>query len=212
LVFFSKYMFPSASENTSRDILDILGIFMVLLGYLLRIIARGEKAQRNPDGKTLVTEGLYQLTRNPMYLGTLFIGLGVSLVLFRWWVCFIFLAVYLAIYIPQINREEEKLVKIFGDKFRNYCKTTPKYFPRVSGLLRIQPKKYLKLKLSWVKKELNSLIWMFISIIVIQGWRDLRLFGHVKYGKEIFEAVLFLTILFTIFILNYGKNNHPRKS
>ncbi len=158
VIFFYRYLIPLAEENSLRKFLDIIGIILVLAGYLLRISSRGVKAELNPDGKQLVQKGPYALTRNPMYLGTLFIGMGFIAFLFRWWVSVIFLVIYLAIYIPQIKREEEKLSGFFGDVFREYRKKTPGFFPSLIKLLSTNPGAYLQIKQAWVKKELPSFI------------------------------------------------------
>ena len=158
VIFFYRYLIPPAQENSLRKFLDIIGIILVLAGYLLRISSRGVKAELNPDGKQLVQKGPYALTRNPMYLGTLFIGMGFIAFLFRWWVSVIFLVIYLAIYIPQIKREEEKLSGFFGDVFREYCKKTPGFFPSLIKLVSTNPGAYLQIKQAWVKKESPSFI------------------------------------------------------
>jgi protein-S-isoprenylcysteine O-methyltransferase Ste14 len=170
LVLLHRYLFPLERSET----LEIIGVIMVLAGYLLRISARGTKAELNPDGKTLIVQGPYALTRNPMYLGTLLIGLGIILVLLRWWVGVIFLLIYLAIYIPQINREEKTLASRFGDTFKQYCRVTPKFIPRFIKLLRTKPGDYLKIKSGWLKKELRSLILLLLFMAAIKIWQDLK--------------------------------------
>jgi len=165
IIIFYRQILPAGRQGL---IWDILGIGLVLLGYLLRISARGVKAELNPDGKTLVTSGPYALTRNPMYLGTLLIGTGFIIALLRWWISIIFLIIYLAIYIPQIRREEVKLMIFFKDSFVNYCKMTPRFFPRAAKLLKTNPGDYLAFKLSWLKKEFPSLAMTLILIIGIK--------------------------------------------
>lgn len=154
--------------------LEFAGVILLCKGYLLRIIARGQKSELNPDGKTLVTQGVYALTRNPMYLGTLLIGLGIILAIFKWWVAVVFLAIYLAIYIPQIDGEEKTLSDRFGEGFKRYCQVTPKFFPAIVTILRTPPGKYLRMKPAWVKKELPSLILTLIFIIGIKIWINFR--------------------------------------
>ncbi len=174
LIFFYKYLLPDPVGKGTRYIRSVAGLLAVLLGYLLRISARGFKAERNPDGKTLVCEGPYNLMRNPMYFGTLLIGLGVVLAAFRIWVGGIFLVIYLSIYIPQISREEERLKGYFGERFRNYQLTTPKFFPSPSALLKTRPEQYLMLKWPWIKKELPSLSAVLAVLTGITIWNYFR--------------------------------------
>lgn len=85
-ILFSKFLFPHWKKEILDEFLDAIGISLVLFGFLFRIAARGYKADGSPEGKKLITNGLYGLMRNPMYVGTLLIGLGINLVLFEWWV------------------------------------------------------------------------------------------------------------------------------
>jgi len=165
IAIFYRYILPEYEHSL---IWNILGVALVISGYLLRISARGVKAELNPDGKALVTKGPYALTRNPMYLGTLIIGIGFTGILFRWWVSLVFLTAYLGIYIPQIKKEEEKLFGFFGASFKDYCKKTPRFFPNVRGLFNTNPKDYLGIKQAWLKKELPSLIITFVLIVVMK--------------------------------------------
>lgn len=170
LIFFAKYLFADTWGGKAEWYRDILGIIMIFWGYFLRILARGYKAEMNPDGKRLVTDGPYAFTRNPMYFGTLVIGLGIMFVLFKWWVALIFLAIYLIIYNLEINREEAKLLIFFGDKYKDYCQKTAKFFPHPRGWLIARHGRRLYLKMPWVKKELSSLIMTVVFVIGLKIW------------------------------------------
>lgn len=164
VIFFYKYILQSPREKITNISLMIAGLLLIIAGYFWRIIARGQKAEQNPDGKTLVITGPYMLMRNPMYFGTLLIGLGVILFLFKWWVGIIFLAVYLSIYIPEITREEAKLYSLFGEAFKDYCNRTPKYFPNPELLFKKDTKKIFSIKPQWLNKEISSLAWILIFL------------------------------------------------
>lgn len=164
VVLFHKHIFQDRSERALNTVLGILGALFFFCGYFLRVAARGDKSEQNPDGKTLVSRGLYAVTRNPMYLGTLLIGLGINFILFKWWVGIVFLVVYLAIYIPQIDREEQKLSALFGEAFRSYCVKTPKFFPNI---FRISLRAF-EVKPQWFRTESYSFMAVLICIIAIK--------------------------------------------
>lgn len=172
LIFYARYLLRAPQESISAYILNTLGFILVLLGFFLRITARGYKAEMNPDGKTLITKGPYAVMRNPMYFGTLLIGLGIILVLFKWWVSVIFLIIYLCIYLPQINREEAALTNRFPGTFKDYCKETPKFFPKVTNLFRVPADESLRLKFAWIKKELPSLIITLVFITLFLAYAN----------------------------------------
>ncbi len=171
-IIFYKYLLPSYSNSSVRIIFDLAGLSLFLSGYFLRTAARGYKAELNPDGKTLVTKGPYAITRNPMYLGTLCIGLGIILLILQWWTAAAFLIIYLAIYIPQIKKEEKKLDDFFPDAFKNYCRVAPRFFPGIKNLR--QPDSKIKFKFSWAEKELSSFLAASLFIIVVKNWALLR--------------------------------------
>lgn len=211
VVFLSKFLFPQWKKEGLDEFLDILGIFIVLFGFLIRIVARGHKAERSWDGRSLMSDGLYGLVRHPMYFGTLLIGAGIVFVLFEWWAFLIFLFVFLVIYTPQVRKEEAALAQLFGQEYQLYCRKTPKYFPN-GNFFRTNPRSYLFFKWAWVKKELLSLITASVIIIALETWQDISTFGRSEFLKEPLElslVVLFFMALHSIF---YRKEDVSRKS
>jgi len=206
-IFLYKFLFPHIKYEGLDEILDILGIFILLFGFLLRIIARGYKAEVSVDGRTLITSGPYVFLRNPMYLGTLFIGLGVVLVLFEWWVFLLFAAIFSIIYIPQILKEEKALYKLFGEEYKIYCMNTARFFPRPLSLFKVNIREHLFFKWEWVKAELRSLAGLLIAVITIEIWEDSKLFGLPSLKKEAFEFFLTFLLFILVLILFSRKKN-----
>lgn len=170
-----RYLLSAAKTGAGEQLIDLLGIVMVLAGYLLRIDARGYKAALNPDGKTLVTQGPYALMRNPMYMGTLSIGLGLTMILFRWWVSMVFVAVYLLIYLPQIKKEEAALSARFGSAFGAYARITPGFFLTLATLSRALRTHTVRLQRAWVDKEFISFMVTMGFVIGVEVWKNLFL-------------------------------------
>lgn len=209
VIILSKLFLPAWKREFWDEFLDTLGVGILLFGFLIRIIARGQKAEKSPQGENLVTDGVYAFLRHPMYLGTLLIGLGVTFVLFKWWVFLFFLLVFLVIYLPQINREEKKLLKQFEEEYKSYCEKTPKYLPHLfkkKGELE-----YIWLKLSWIKKELPSLVVTLSLVFCIELWQDVRLFGIKEVGREFVELSINLAIFISLFSLILFKKERNKK-
>jgi protein-S-isoprenylcysteine O-methyltransferase Ste14 len=194
-ILFFRFTIQNWKDAAEDELFDILGIILILSGFLLRIIARGYKEEMSQKGHKLVTGGLYSRVRNPMYLGTLMVGIGAISLLLRLWTLPIFLVAYFAIYHPQVDREEKILLSNFGQAYVNYHKSVPKYFPKIHGLLDSTSHVYL-LKWSWIKKEMGSLIATMIIIFTIELWQDARLFSL----KEFFYEFLHLFLIIIIFI------------
>ncbi|RDV24303.1 isoprenylcysteine carboxylmethyltransferase family protein [Alteromonas aestuariivivens] len=83
---------------------------------------------RNPDKTSqLVKSGAFKYTRNPMYLGMLFIQLGAVGVLQEGFslVSVPILMAYLQKF--QIRPEERQMRRLFGQVYKDYCKQTRRW-------------------------------------------------------------------------------------
>lgn len=72
--------------------------------------------------KSLQSSGIYSFSRNPMYIGLLFLYSGIAVLKGNWWT---FLLIPLVIIIVQeyvIKREEKYLQRQFGDAYTAYRK------------------------------------------------------------------------------------------
>lgn len=83
-----------------------------------------------PRTVNLMTDGPYRLCRNPMLLGVFIYYIGVVICLWTWQSAAVF-AVYFAVMMIQVKREEERLERDFGDAYREYCKRTSKLIPHI---------------------------------------------------------------------------------
>jgi protein-S-isoprenylcysteine O-methyltransferase Ste14 len=78
--------------------------------------------------ETLVADGPYRHVRNPLYLGTFLMSVGLGFLASR--SGFVILAVGAAIRILRlIGREEAELEKQQGDSFREFCRRVPRLLP-----------------------------------------------------------------------------------
>ena len=204
-IFLHKWLFPEWKRQLFNELFNLLGVVLVLFGFLFRVCARGHKEEKSSQGRSLVKDGPYALIRNPMYFGTLLIGIGTTAILFQFWTIFLFLAVFLLIYIPQVRKEEALLAAMFKEEYQEYSKAVPGYFPRIRSLLNLR--KHLDLKLSWVKKELSSFIFTLLIILVIEIWEDARLFGPAELIQKPIELVFVVLFLAILWVLFREKNN-----
>lgn len=76
----------------------------------------------NRPAATLVTNGPYQFTRNPMYvsLGALYIA--ITLLINSWWPVALLPGVFIAIRIAVVAREERYLASAFPSEYAAYCR------------------------------------------------------------------------------------------
>ncbi len=204
-IFLYKIVLPHWEKEGLDELLDALGIVLVLSGFLLRISSRGYKEEHSSCSRELVKDGPYALMRNPMYFGTFLIGIGVIFVLLKLWTILLFLLAFALIYFSQIKKEEDALLKQFGDEYRNYCRVTPKYFPRVDLLFNLRD--YIFLKLSWIKKEVIPLILTIGIIFIIEVIEDVKLYGLNEIAEEIrkLSPIIASFIIIVFLFLRKGK-------
>ena len=76
----------------------------------------------------LVTNGIYQYTRNPMYLGMAMVLMGGVVRIGNPWclLAILFFVVYLTRF--QIKPEEHALEQLFGEDYRTYCQGVRRWF------------------------------------------------------------------------------------
>jgi protein-S-isoprenylcysteine O-methyltransferase Ste14 len=102
-----------------------LGAIGVVAGLLIRALASGH-VRKN---ESLATSGPYAYTRNPLYLGSLMIGLGFAVAARSWWVGVALVVMFVAIYLPVIRDEEAFLRQKFPE-FEEYARRVPRMLPR----------------------------------------------------------------------------------
>jgi uncharacterized membrane protein len=177
---------------------------LVLCGFLVRIIARGFKEEHTDGGNRLVTDGIYSVVRNPMYAGTFLFCVGVILMLFNPWALVLFMAAYLSIYIPEIRKEERILFKAFGEQYQAYCEKTPRFFPDLIRLFALG--EHRRIRFSWVRKELRSIILVVLAVIAGQTWKDTVSYGTEELWDEPFEMMAVVAAFIAFLFLVHKKD------
>jgi len=199
-LFLYSQMVPHNRSAVKDQIADSIGLTVILLGQYLRISARGYKSERHIEKTVLLTEGPYAFVRNPMYLASFLIGLGLVILLLDLWMIPVYGGFFLLWYWPQIHDEQEWLVKRFGQEYIDYCKTTPCFLPRLRALVSFKAKTYIPLKTVWIKKEWNTIfIWSLVAVVV-EGYQDITSFSFAVFAKE-FAFLLLILFYFTAFAI-----------
>ena len=129
--YLSRKIFPEIEIQYS----SFFGIFLLLLGFFILISAvklfRNDKTTVNPlspeQATKLVTNGIFKLSRNPMYLGMAVILASVA-VFFNIIGGIIFMALF-CLYITkfQIIPEEKAMKELFSKDFEQYMKATRRW-------------------------------------------------------------------------------------
>jgi protein-S-isoprenylcysteine O-methyltransferase Ste14 len=103
------------------------------LGLLLRGWAAGHLSKN----QRLAMSGPYAYTRNPLYLGTALVAAGLVAASRSWWLGALFAAVFVFIYLPAIQLEQQHLSNLFPE-YREYAARVPMLWPKLGGAERGQ--------------------------------------------------------------------------
>jgi protein-S-isoprenylcysteine O-methyltransferase Ste14 len=114
--------------HPSRRSLWIGGV-VAAAGAALRVWAAGHIVK----GRVLTQGGPYAFTRNPLYLGSFLMALGVLLAGQGYWLLLPFFLFFAGVYYPVMKAEEVELLNGHGDDFRDYVRRVPMFLPRFSG-------------------------------------------------------------------------------
>jgi len=108
--------------------IEIIGGLILFLGVATAVLAiilfKKEKTTVNPmkpeETTTLITTGIFSITRNPMYLGLFFVTFSTVLFFGSWFgiIILMFFVWYITKF--QIIPEEEAMEKLFGVKYDEY--------------------------------------------------------------------------------------------
>jgi len=145
----------------------IVGGVIALPGLALRAWGSGHLRKN----ETLAVSGPYAYTRNPLYLGSLLIGVGFTISAGQWFLFLIFLIMIAGIYLPVMRVESETLAQLFGKKYQRYAKEVPLLLPRMSPYSRATVVRFdrtLFLRYREYRAALGALVaWALLAIKMI---------------------------------------------
>lgn len=107
--------------------LGLAGAALSAWGILTLIRARTTFLP-NKAANRLVTEGAFRFRRNPIYMGEVFIFLGLAQVTYNIWLAIVAPVFAAAILLLAILPEERHLEARFGDEYREYKARTRRWF------------------------------------------------------------------------------------
>jgi protein-S-isoprenylcysteine O-methyltransferase Ste14 len=120
-----------------------IGVPVSIVGLLLRAWAAGHLA-KNAE---LATGGPYAYVRNPLYVGTLLVAAGVVIATRRVELAILFGIVFVFVYLPVIQNEEQHLRKLFPS-YASYANRVPALIPykapQRTSAQRFRPDLYMR--------------------------------------------------------------------
>ncbi|MBL7723472.1 MAG: hypothetical protein JNK27_04950 [Chitinophagaceae bacterium] len=192
-----------------------IGLFVTCLGQLTRgltiglaYIVRGGK-EGKPYAEGLVTDGIFNHCRNPLYVGNILMLLGVGILANSLFYVGIMIPVFLFIYQAIVLAEENFLRGKFGAGFDAYCKKVNRWFPNLKGI----GKTFGSMEFNWkrwiLKEHTTQFIWLIgITLILFLNYPKLTGYkGEAANGLEAlgmgYAHLIRLAVVLGILLLVY---------
>jgi protein-S-isoprenylcysteine O-methyltransferase Ste14 len=182
----------------------MLGPLVALAGqalrfYVLGLVPEGTSGQGSViEASTLNTRGPYAFVRNPLYLGNLFIVLGLLVVAHDPWVALVALAFFFGEYFFIIRAEEAYLRSRFREQFDAWCQQVRRWVPRLTpaaqGTLRAGGFDWKRA----LKKEHNPLMAWGTGTLALMGWNA---WSSQALTNGLATTLLVLEICLTVFFI-----------
>lgn len=187
----------------------LIGLVVTISGQLIRgatiglaYIVRGGK-DKKVYAENLVTEGIFNHCRNPLYVGNVLMLVGVGILSNSLIYVLLFIPLFLFIYQSIILAEENFLRKKFGVSFDNYCDRVNRWLINFNGISNTFGGMKFNAK-RWILKEYNTqFVWLTgIAVILFMNYpqlipyegqnRNLLLMGIIATLGLIYFYVRFL--------------------
>ena len=189
-------LLPGAVVLPDPFVAALIGFAVALVGQIVRgttigleYIVRGGRNHR-VYADTLVTEGLFRHTRNPMYVGKFLMVLGAGIASNHWLALLAFTGVYSLMYQAVTLAEEDFLRGKFGTAFDVYCRRVPRWWPRLEGLRET----FAATRFNWARvliKAYSEPLGWTLPIVLIALW-------NIRQTTGLATRPVAVTVLWTL--------------
>ncbi|MCF8240444.1 MAG: isoprenylcysteine carboxylmethyltransferase family protein [Melioribacteraceae bacterium] len=154
----------------------ILGFTVALIGELIRfwgVAYAGSETRTTSEagGTYLVISGAFGYMRNPLYFGNIMLYLGIGIMSFALFP-YLQIGALIFFYIQYrfiINGEEKYLRETFGEEYKKYTESVPRFFPRFTSYKNekvVQPPLNVKAGLKSERRSLQAFSAVTIILII----------------------------------------------
>jgi protein-S-isoprenylcysteine O-methyltransferase Ste14 len=182
-----------------------IGLFITVTGQLIRgltiglaYIVRGGKGGK-PYAEGLVTEGIFNHCRNPLYVGNILMLLGVGILANSLVYVVIVIPVFLFVYEAIVLAEENFLRGKFGSGYDEYCKKVNRWFPDLRGIGKTFGSMHFNWRRWILKEHTTQFIWL-AGIILILLLKYPELTRHNEQSRNTL-LIIILSLLLLLYAL-----------
>lgn len=190
----------------------VLGLVITVSGQLVRgatiglaYIRRGG-LHGKPYADGLVTEGIFNHCRNPLYVGNILMLLGVGILANSLLYVVIMIPVFLFIYQAIVLAEEHFLRGKFGPGFDEYCRHVNRWWPRLKGIGNTFASMQFNWK-RWVSREYGTqFIWLCgITLLLLLNYPELT--GHDTEKRNWLLGIILGSLLLIYLLFRWYKKS-----
>lgn len=190
----------------------VLGLLITVSGQLIRgatiglaYIVRGG-SEGKPYAEGLVTDGIFNHCRNPLYVGNILMLLGVGILANSLFYVVIIIPAFLFIYQAIVLAEEHFLRGKFGAGFDAYCKKVNRWIPDLRGIGKTFGSMSFNWR-RWILKEYNTqFVWLSGITLIL-----LLKYPHITDYDTHYRNTLIVVIL-SVLLLMYLLIRYLKKS
>ena len=218
LALFMLFRPPVSRINGSESaqaIQDLIAALIAVSGLAVRGIVIGlayiKRGGLNKKvyAANLVTEGMFSVCRNPLYVGNMLIYAG-QFLMFGNYPCFaIGVLSFWFIYECIIAAEEFYLRDKFGPAYDEYCQDVPRWMPQLSKIGEATS----GMKFDWKKviyKDYSTMASTLTILAFIQLWKVLANKGYSGHELEVYGlAASVVVITLGAFVIRKVKKSAP---
>jgi protein-S-isoprenylcysteine O-methyltransferase Ste14 len=194
----------------------IFGLLITISGQLIRgatiglaYIIRGGK-EGKVYAEELVTSGIFNHCRNPLYVGNILMLCGVGVLSNSLLYVAVFIPFFLFVYQAIVLAEEKFLRNRFGEQYDRYTKTVNRWLPNLNGISSTFKSMKFKWR-RWILKEYNTqYIWLSgITLILLFNYPEIT--NHDARLRNTLLAIILPLLGFAYLFVRYLKKSGKMK-
>jgi len=159
--FLTAILFVVVSKPTLTSL--AIGVPVALLGIMVRAWASGH-LRKNAE---LAVSGPYAFTRNPLYLGSFLMAVGMAIAGGTLWVGVWLVGFFLIIYYPVMRAEAVHMRHLFAESYEQWASAVPLFIPRLTPWRAISTDRSFELNQYLHHREYRALIGLSIVIAIL---------------------------------------------
>lgn len=182
-----------------------IGLFITVLGQVIRAvtialayIVRGGK-DKKVYAEGLVTEGMFNHCRNPLYVGNILMLVGVGVLSNSLLYMAVFIPGFLFIYQAIVLAEEHFLRGKFGPGYDAYCQKVSRWWINPIGM----NKSFEHIPFNWkryvLKEHTTTFIWLAGIVLLLLGY-----YPELTGGDEHWRNTLLIILLSGLAVVYAG--------